>query len=110
MPLVVVLVVIAEIAFLGRLDIAKNAAFLDSWPEMFYKSTSSGGVDVAGVENFGIEALGGDQNSVAESCEEWLQREDAMVYSRDFGKDPIRVSSAEHVYSLFFLLPFFGVK
>ncbi|XP_022763374.1 glycoprotein 3-alpha-L-fucosyltransferase A-like isoform X1 [Durio zibethinus] len=95
MPLVVALVVIAEIAFLGRLDMAKNAAFFDSWPEMFYKSQSSGGVEVAGVEKFGIEALGGDQNLVKESCEEWLEREDGVVYSRDFGKDPIWVSGGE---------------
>ncbi|XVF67582.1 hypothetical protein PTKIN_Ptkin10aG0132500 [Pterospermum kingtungense] len=95
MPLVVALVVIAEIAFLGRLDMAKNAAFFDSWPEMFYKSHSSGGAEVAGVENFGVEALSVDQKSVADSCEEWLEREDAVVYSRDFSKDPILVSGAE---------------
>ncbi|XWS68026.1 hypothetical protein CRYUN_Cryun04dG0054900 [Craigia yunnanensis] len=95
MPLVVALVVIAEIAFLGRLDMAKNATFFDSWPEIFYKSHSSGGVEVVGVENFGIEALGDDQNSVTESCEQWLEREDAVVYSRDFGNDPIWVSGAE---------------
>ncbi|XWS54804.1 hypothetical protein CRYUN_Cryun10bG0120500 [Craigia yunnanensis] len=108
MPLVVALVFIAEIAFLGRLDIAKNAAFFDSWPEIFYKSTYSGGVEVAGVENFGIEALGGDQNSVAESCEEWLEREDAVVYSRDFGKDPIWVSGAEQEWKTCSLSCTFG--
>ncbi|EOX98263.1 hypothetical protein QUC31_015259 [Theobroma cacao] len=95
MPLVVALVVIAEVAFLCRLDMANNAAFFDSWPEMFYKSHPSGEVQVYSVENIGIEALGGDQNSVTESCEEWLEREDAVVYSRDFGKDPIWVSGAE---------------
>ncbi|GMJ00549.1 fucosyltransferase 11 [Hibiscus trionum] len=95
MPLVVALVVIAEVAFLGRLDMAKNAAFFDSWPEMFSKSHSSGGVEVTGVEKFGIEALGGDQNLVKESCEEWLEREDAVTYSRDFSMDPIWVSGAD---------------
>ncbi|XVE93365.1 hypothetical protein REPUB_Repub01dG0185800 [Reevesia pubescens] len=95
LPLVVALVVIAEISFLGRLDMAKNAAFFDSWPDMFYKSQSSSGIVVSGVEKIGIEALGDDQNSVTESCEEWLEREDAVIYSRDFVKDPILVSGAE---------------
>ncbi|KAL4384041.1 hypothetical protein GQ457_15G013860 [Hibiscus cannabinus] len=95
MPLVVALVVIAEIVFLGRLDMAKNAAFFDSWPGMFYNSHSSGGVEVTGVEKFAIEAFDGDQNLVKESCEEWLEREDAVTYSRDFSKDPIWVSGAD---------------
>ncbi|MFQ6649267.1 hypothetical protein Gotur_023527 [Gossypium turneri] len=94
LPLVVALVVIAEISFLGRLDMAKNAAFFDSWPDMFYKSHLSDGVAVAGVDNE-IEALGGDQNGVAQNCEQWLEREDAVVYSRDFSKDPIWVSGTE---------------
>ncbi|KAK8698927.1 hypothetical protein V6N13_115030 [Hibiscus sabdariffa] len=84
-PFVVALVVIAEILFLGRLDIAKNAAFSDPWPAMFYKPHSSDGVAVAA----------GDQNSVTEGCEEWLEREDVVVYSRDFSKDPIWVSGDE---------------
>ncbi|XP_038997281.1 glycoprotein 3-alpha-L-fucosyltransferase A-like [Hibiscus syriacus] len=92
MPSVVALVVIAEISFLGRLDMAKNAAFFDSLPEMFYKSHSPGGFD---GEKFAIEALGGGQNLVKESCEEWLEREDALTYSRDFAKDPIWVSGAD---------------
>ncbi|GMI78783.1 fucosyltransferase 11 [Hibiscus trionum] len=95
MPLVVALVVIAEIAFLGRLDMAKNAAFFDSWPEMFYKSRSPAGLDVTAVEKLGIEGLGGDQKLAKESCEEWLEREDALTYSRDFAKDPIWVSGAD---------------
>ncbi|KAK8668658.1 hypothetical protein V6N13_106106 [Hibiscus sabdariffa] len=84
-PLLVALVVIAEISFLGRLDIAKNAAFSDSWPAVFYKPHSSDGLAVAA----------GDQNPVTEGCEEWLEREDAVVYSRDFSKNPIWVSGDE---------------
>ncbi|KAK8263196.1 hypothetical protein V6Z11_D12G025500 [Gossypium hirsutum] len=95
MPLVVALVVIAEIAFLGRLDMAKNAAFFDSWPEMFYKYHSSDGAEVAGVEKVDIETLGGDQNLFKESCEDWLEREDGVIYSRDFAKDPIWISGAD---------------
>ncbi|KAK8636436.1 hypothetical protein V6N13_124182 [Hibiscus sabdariffa] len=104
MPLVMALVVIAEIMFLGRLDMAKNVSFFDSLPEMFYKSPSSGGVYVTGVENLGIEDLGGDQRLVKESCEEWLEREDALTYSRDFAKDPIWVSGADKVSSSFIFL------
>ncbi|KHN37512.1 Glycoprotein 3-alpha-L-fucosyltransferase A [Glycine soja] len=61
MPLVVALVVVAEIAFLGRLDMAKNAEMVDTLA----------------------------------SCEEWLEREDAVTYSRDFAEEPVFVSGAD---------------
>ncbi|KAA3488683.1 glycoprotein 3-alpha-L-fucosyltransferase A-like isoform X2 [Gossypium australe] len=98
LPLVVALVVIAEISFLGRLDMAKNAAFFDSWPDMFYKSHSSDGVAVSGVD-IEIEALGGDQNGVAQNCEQWLEREDAVEWKTcavgcKFGFDPSKKPDA----------------
>ena len=37
MPLVVALVVVAEIAFLGRLDMAKNAEMVDTLAVFFYR-------------------------------------------------------------------------
>jgi glycoprotein 3-alpha-L-fucosyltransferase len=89
MPLLVALVVVAEIALLGRLDMAKNAALVDSWADLFYRSPPQ--------DDFPLESLASDRVSEPESCEEWLEREDAVVYSRDFGKDPVLVSGAEKV-------------
>lgn len=78
LPLFVALVVIAEIAFLGRLDMAENAALVNSVAESFYQYTTS---------------------LRPETCEEWLERKDAFVYSRDFEESPILVTGAAHVYS-----------
>lgn len=78
-PFLVIVVVIAEIAFLGRLDMAKNAAMFNSIADIFYKPPA---------DDFAI---------AVKSCEEWLEREDAVVYSRDFEKHPILVSGAEQV-------------
>ncbi|TYH85954.1 hypothetical protein ES332_D01G008200v1 [Gossypium tomentosum] len=89
MPWLIALAVIAQLAFLGRLGNAKNATFFHSWPELFRTQHSSSGVKVAGVRNSGIRGLGGHRNSGVETCEEWLEREDTLVYSRDFNKDPI---------------------
>ncbi|GLT47278.1 hypothetical protein SLA2020_209860 [Shorea laevis] len=95
MPLFVVLVVVAEIAFLGRLDMAKNTAFFDSWPDLFYKTPASHGVEnVFGVDSE-IGLKDDDLKSSPGSCEEWLEREDSVVYSRDFENDPIIVHGGE---------------
>ncbi|GMJ09780.1 fucosyltransferase 12 [Hibiscus trionum] len=80
MPLLVALLVIAEIGFLGRFG---------SWPAIFRKSQFSGRLKLAAIQNSGIRAFGGRRNS---TCEELLEREDAVVYSRDFSEDPILVS------------------
>lgn len=91
MPLVVALVVIAEIAFLGRLDMAKNAAMV---ADLFYRSRA-----VVEGDDMGLDmVVAGDRNSEPESCEEWLEREDAVTYSRDFAKEPVFVSGAEQVH------------
>ncbi|KAK7362633.1 hypothetical protein VNO77_04751 [Canavalia gladiata] len=87
MPLFVALVVIAEIAFLGRLDMAKNAAMVDTLADLFYRSR----VVIEGDDLVVVA----DRNSQSESCEEWLEREDAVAYSRDFTKEPVFVSGAE---------------
>ncbi|XP_027920317.1 glycoprotein 3-alpha-L-fucosyltransferase A [Vigna unguiculata] len=90
MPLVVALVVIAEIAFLGRLDMAKNAAMVDSLADFFYRSRA-----VVEGEDLGLGLVASDRTSELDSCEEWLEREDAVTYSRDFSKEPIFVSGAD---------------
>lgn len=102
MPLAVALVVIAEIAFLGRLDMAKNAAMVT---DFFYRSRA------VPVERDELElgVLRGGRNSESESCEDWLEREDAVTYSRDFNKEPVYVSGADQVsvYSNYYLIILF---
>ncbi|XP_016650933.1 PREDICTED: glycoprotein 3-alpha-L-fucosyltransferase A-like isoform X1 [Prunus mume] len=83
MPFFVALVVIAEIAFLGKLDIAKNTALVDSWADLFSPAPL---IHELAVESDDLGLL---------SCEEWLEREDAVEYSRDFEKEPILVSGDE---------------
>lgn len=99
LPIFVALVVIAEIAFLGRLDMAKNADLVDSWADsFFYRSTIS--ADMVDSDDFGLETVNMDKTngtSESDSCEEWLEKEDAVVYSRDFDKDPVLVAGAEKV-------------
>ncbi|KAF3435405.1 hypothetical protein FNV43_RR22494 [Rhamnella rubrinervis] len=93
MPLFVGLVVIAEIGFLGRLDLAKNASLVDSWTDLFYRTTPVHEV-VPGVDSL-TSLRFGDRSSELDSCEDWLEREDAVEYSRDFAKEPVLVSGAE---------------
>ncbi|CAJ1939466.1 unnamed protein product [Sphenostylis stenocarpa] len=90
MPLIVAFVVIAEIAFLGKLDMAKNAAMVDTLADLFYRSRT-----VVEGDDLGLGAVTGDRISEADSCEKWLEREDAVTYSRDFSKEPVFVSGAD---------------
>ncbi|KAL7002819.1 Alpha-(1,3)-fucosyltransferase 11 [Sarracenia purpurea var. burkii] len=90
MLLIAVLVVVAEIAFLGRLDMAKNAAIL---ADSFYQFTAASSSSSA--DEVGVGVLGLDRSSETDSCEEWLEREDFMEYSRDFKKEPISVTGGE---------------
>lgn len=101
LPLCVALVVIAEIGFLGKLDMAKNAAMV---ADLFYGSRV-----VGDNGDLGLEMVVGDRNleSRNESCEEWLEREDAVTYLRDFVKEPVFVSGAEQVYLILLIIFFF---
>nr|WDD38947.1 fucosyltransferase transcript variant 2 [Fagopyrum tataricum] len=90
MPLFVALVFIAEIAFLGRLDVAKNAVLVNSWwSDSFYTS------DFQHTSHSNSDSHGISSDEEDESCESWLEREDAVIYSRDFQTDPILVSGIE---------------
>lgn len=108
LPLLVGLVVLVEIAFLGRLDMAEKANLVNSWADSFYKFTTTGKVssissngddDPTGLVDLSDEV---DQDLVPGSCEEWLLKEDSMEYSRDFDKDPIVVHGGDKVI-LFFM-------
>lgn len=104
MPLVVILVVVTEIAFLGRLDMAKNAAMVQTWTNNFpFRGVSSFASQEDGFEvmDGGIsenrETLSSDSGD--EGCEIWLEKKDAVSYSRDFHKDPILVSGVEEEWN-----------
>ncbi|ERM93474.1 hypothetical protein AMTRI_Chr04g247480 [Amborella trichopoda] len=89
-PILVALVVVAEIVFLGRLDMAKNAAMMRTWTAGFNSPVDA---------EKGIDGLGVIEESVHEirgwSCEEWLEREDSVTCTRDFKRDPIWVNGGE---------------
>ncbi|XP_071697128.1 glycoprotein 3-alpha-L-fucosyltransferase A-like [Rutidosis leptorrhynchoides] len=90
LPIFLVIVFIAEISFLGRLDLIKNGDLLNSLTESFYQFTTSSFSSLDAVDS-------GDGDGVdnGESCEEWLERVDAVVYTRDFKKEPVLVTGAE---------------
>ncbi|GMP38286.1 hypothetical protein CsSME_00009590 [Camellia sinensis var. sinensis] len=92
MPFFVVLVVLAEIAFLGRLDIAKNAALL---ADSFYQFTSPSWSSLPAAAGDEVVLSGVDRRSEADGCEKWLEREDSVEYSRDFEKEPILVNGGD---------------
>ncbi|KAG9450991.1 hypothetical protein H6P81_010956 [Aristolochia fimbriata] len=91
LPLLVFLVVVVEISLLGHLDMAKNAAMVNTWAHTFYTysgTSISEEPDVSGADS--------DEKRVEmDGCEEWLEREDAVNYTRDFSKDPIFVAGFE---------------
>ncbi|KAF5954687.1 hypothetical protein HYC85_007543 [Camellia sinensis] len=84
MPLLVVHVLVADIAFLTQLDLPKNAALL---ADKFYQFTPSSSSSSA--------AAGLDRSSDGDNCKEWLERQDFVEYSRDFQKEPILVKGGD---------------
>ncbi|XP_043709466.1 putative fucosyltransferase-like protein isoform X3 [Telopea speciosissima] len=102
MPFFVAFVVIAEVAFLGRLDMAEKAAMVYNWTDSFYSSSSTvSTVSYSPARGTALELPTQEEASTSsthdwtENCEEWLEREDAVTYSRDFRTEPIWVSGAE---------------
>ncbi|KAF8377541.1 hypothetical protein HHK36_030923 [Tetracentron sinense] len=105
MALFVAFVVVAEIFLLGRLDMAKNATIVQTWTKSFSPSKlppdslSSSRKATAMAQEESFDILDFDNNRGIDDCEEWLEREDAVAYSRDFRKEPICVSGAEQEWS-----------
>ncbi|GAB2298851.1 Alpha-(1,3)-fucosyltransferase 11 [Dionaea muscipula] len=97
MAIFALVVVVCEIAFLGRLDMAKNADLVHSWADSFHHPSSPPAlpIDESGGGGLGLSRTtthGGVD--FVDGCESWLEREDGVVYSRDFEKDPVLVSSS----------------
>lgn len=86
LPLLVGAAFLAEIAFLGRLDMAKNAEAVESWTTSFYRRSAnwSGG--------------DGDDDEIRR-CQDRLEREDDVPYDRDFDREPVLVGGAAKVSS-----------
>ncbi|KAJ6841408.1 glycoprotein 3-alpha-L-fucosyltransferase A-like [Iris pallida] len=89
-PLIVAVVVLGEIAFLGRLDFA----VVENWTTSFYFPTSASDPSFSSEH---IVDIDNDIDVAEESwrCEEWLEREDNATYSRDFRSDPVLVSGTD---------------
>ncbi|GER56628.1 Alpha 1,3 fucosyltransferase [Striga asiatica] len=99
LPILVGLVVIGEIAFLGRLDMVKNADLVNSLTDSFYHFTGASSFTSWSAEDAVESGLDQDQgqgraSEPEESCEAWLEKEDSVPYSRDFRKDPVFVRGA----------------
>ncbi|XP_042396060.1 putative fucosyltransferase-like protein [Zingiber officinale] len=84
-PLLVALAVIGEIAFSGRIDVTEKASsMIDQWSTSLSSSSSSPLIPEGLVDPEEVN-----------KCEEWLERQDAVPYSRDFQKDPVLVSGMQ---------------
>ncbi|XP_015058382.1 glycoprotein 3-alpha-L-fucosyltransferase A-like [Solanum pennellii] len=98
LPLFVALVFIAEISFLSKIDMAEKANLVNSWADSFYQfTTSSRSTTELAVDEaeLGVLVSEVDQGLVPGGCEEWLEREDSVAFSRDFDKEPILVRGRE---------------
>ncbi|CAN7047613.1 unnamed protein product [Brassica oleracea var. botrytis] len=84
LPICVAIVVLVEIASMGRLD---NASLLDTLTGFLAKSPSD---KLSPTKPSGLKVGSG-----MERCEEWLEREDSVSYSRNFSKDPIFISGGD---------------
>lgn len=108
LPLLVALVVVAEIAFLGRLDFAA----VENWTTSLYfpsysdQSSTIGGdpktgfldeINEAGEVDLDEGGSSGGNYDVADdgSCDQWLEQKDSVGYERDFKTKPVRVSGGE---------------
>ncbi|KNA06667.1 hypothetical protein SOVF_178890 [Spinacia oleracea] len=94
MPFFIALAVIAEITFLGRLDMAKNAALVNSWADSWLHQSSP----VVPLLSSGDDAVSDARNDDGD-CESWLVEEDVVIYSRDFDKDPVFVAGGEQEWN-----------
>jgi glycoprotein 3-alpha-L-fucosyltransferase len=95
LPLLVGAAFLAEIAFLGRLDMAKNAEAVESWTTSFYRRSVNWGEGASGGGGDGEEP-----DDEIRRCQERLEREDDVPYDRDFDREPVLVGGAAKVSPL----------
>ncbi|KAF3610097.1 hypothetical protein DY000_02049913 [Brassica cretica] len=84
LPICVAIVVLVEIASMGRVD---NASLLDTLTGFLAKSPSD---KLSPTKPSGLKVGSG-----MERCEEWLEREDSVSYARNFSEDPIFISGGD---------------
>ena len=100
----VALVFIAGIVFLGPLDFVTSSSIINSWADSLYQlmlpRSSSFDHPVDNLVVWSCQV--GVPDPGTESCEEWLERRDSLVYSRDFRNDPIFFYASDLVSSFFF--------
>ncbi|KAJ0984526.1 hypothetical protein J5N97_002882 [Dioscorea zingiberensis] len=92
--LLVAIVVLAEISFLGRLDMTKSATAVQNWTSLYF-SLEDADDDLPSLPS----SLPIPVEVKELSCEEWLEKEDNVSYSRDFSKDPVMVSGVDQDWS-----------
>ncbi|KAJ4745252.1 3-alpha-L-fucosyltransferase [Rhynchospora pubera] len=98
LPLAVAMVFCAEILFMSRLDMAKNADVVENWTTSFFRPRSlDGDVSVDVVRDVVVGGRTGEEEVSA--CEEWLEKEDAVPYARDFDKEPVLVTGKPKDFS-----------
>nr|ABG89268.1 alpha-1,3-fucosyltransferase [Lemna minor] len=87
LPFFVLMLVVGEIWFLGRLDVVKNAAMVQNWTSshLFFLPVSS--------------YTWSETVKEEEDCKDWLERVDAVDYKRDFRVEPVLVNDAEQDWS-----------
>ncbi|KAL7156816.1 hypothetical protein ABFS83_02G034600 [Erythranthe nasuta] len=100
LPILVGLVVIGEIAFLGRLDMVKNVDLVNSWADSFYRftQTSTATTTKTASSSWSTQIAGSGHDPVPDhedSCQAWLEKEDYVPYSRDFKENPIFVHGGD---------------
>uniref|UniRef100_A0A0E0LVV1 Fucosyltransferase n=1 Tax=Oryza punctata TaxID=4537 RepID=A0A0E0LVV1_ORYPU len=112
LPLLVGAAFLAEIAFLGRLDMAKNAAAVESWTTSFYARSAPArdGKAAVVVPDADADAPPGggkveDDDGDIRLCEERLEREDGVPHDRDFDKDPVIVGATKTPDATFGIAP-----
>ncbi|PKU83952.1 Putative fucosyltransferase-like protein [Dendrobium catenatum] len=91
-PIFAAIMLVAEIAFLSRMDMAKSSDFVQHWTTSFYLPYFSNADDLP-LPFPEFNPLDSEQRR----CEERLKREDDIPYSRDFTKDPVFISGVEEV-------------
>ncbi|XP_020683800.1 glycoprotein 3-alpha-L-fucosyltransferase A [Dendrobium catenatum] len=94
LPLFAVVIVVGEVAFLGHLDMVKNAAMVQNWTNSFNFPSSSSSSSSSRSTRHVLQ-----QAEEEGWCREWLEKEDNVSYARNFEKDPVLVDGSDQDWS-----------